>query len=112
MVEETVEEVEAEIVKEVAEEAKVEIAEEIVAEPDVRRSHHSTSGKTIAGRTASRRVSNDRHSSNRRKVEDNNKKVSNVGKEAMVGNMKGTVIKSNVIQKTPDNNSSDKKNKR
>ena len=112
MVEETVEEVEAEIVKEVAEEAKVEIAEEIVAEPDVRRSHHSTSGKTIAGRTASRRVSNDRHSSNRRKVEDNNKKVSNVGKEAMVGNMKGTVIKSNVIQKTPDNNSSNKKNKR
>lgn len=112
MVEETVEEVETEIVKEVAEKAKVEIAEEIVAEPDVRRSHHSTSGKTIAGRTASRRVSNDRHSSNRRKVEDNNKKVSNVGKEAMVGNMKGTVIKSNVIQKTPDNNSSDKKNKR
>lgn len=109
---ENVEEVVTEVAPEVVEDVKVETAEEKAAEPDVRRNHHSTSGKTIAGRTASRRVSNDRHSSNRRKVEDNNKKVSNVGKEAMVGNMKGTVIKSNVIQKTPDNNSSNKKNKR
>ncbi len=115
-VEEAVEEVKAETaeetVKEITEEVKVEAIEEPVTENDVRRSSRSTSGKTIAGRTASRRVSNDRHSSNRRKVEDNNKKVSNVGKEAVVGNMKGTVIKSNVIQKTPDNQSSDKRNKR
>lgn len=109
---ETIEEVVTEAAPEVIEDVKVEATEEKVEEPDVRRNYHSTSGKTIAGRTASRRVSNDRHSSNRRKVEDNNKKVSNVGKEAMVGNMKGTVIKSNVIQKTPDNNSSNKKNKR
>lgn len=109
---ETVEEVVTEVAPEVVEDVKVEATEEKVAESDVRRNYHSTSGKTIAGRTASRRVSNDRHSSNRRKVEDNNKKVSNVGKEAMVGNMKGTVIKSNVIQKTPDNNSSNKENKR
>lgn len=109
---ETIEEVVTEVAPEVVEDEKVETADEKVAEPDVKRNYHSTSGKTIAGRTASRRVSNDRHSSNRRKVEDNNKKVSNVGKEAMVGNMKGTVIKSNVIQKTPDNNSSNKKNKR
>ncbi|MBQ3036605.1 MAG: NAD(P)-binding protein [Lachnospiraceae bacterium] len=106
------EEVTTEVAVEVVEDVKVETAEEKVAESDVRRNYRSTSGKTIAGRTASRRVSNDKHASNRRKVEDNDKKVSNIGKEAVVGNMKGTVIKSNVIQKTPDNNSSNKKNKR
>ncbi len=123
VLEEAVEEVKAEVVEEIAEEAKAEIVEnttvevktetvEPVTEADARRSLRSTSGKTIAGRSASRRVSNDRHSSNRRKVEEPTKKVSNVGKEAVVGNMKGTVIKSNVIQKTPDNQSSDKRNKR
>ena len=117
------EEPEAEVVEVVAEESKVEIAEvqetvvkesgveiaevqedvieeskvETVEEP--KRPSRSASGKTIAGRSASRRVSDHRPGS-RRKVEEPKKPVSNVGKQAVVGSMTGTVIKSNVIQKT------------
>ena len=120
VVEETVvEEPKAEIVEEtVVEEPKTEavaeaevvekaVVEETVAEEpkeEVKRPSRSASGKTIAGRSSSRRVSDNRHGSNHRKVEDSKKPVSNVGKEAVFGNMKGTVIKSNVIQKTPEEN--------
>ncbi len=102
-----VEEPKAEAVEEaVVEEPKAEAVEEVIAEDpqeeDIKRPSRSTSGKTIAGRSSSRRVSDNRHGSNRRKVEEGKKTVSNVGKEAVFGNMKGTVIKSNVIQKTPE----------
>ncbi len=119
-----VEEPKAEVVEEaVAEESKAEVVEETVAEAEVvevadteeviaeepqeeevKRPSRSTTGKTIAGRSSSRRVSDNRHGSSHRKVEDSKKPVSNVGKEAVFGNMKGTVIKSNVIQKTPEEN--------
>ena len=110
-------------VTEVAEETVVEATEiatevveakaEAVQEEVTQRVSHarSTSGKTIAGRSASHRSSANRHASNRRKVENEEKKISRVGKEATVGNMKGTVIKSNVIQKTGDMVSSGYNNK-
>ena len=112
-VEETAKEVKAEAV-ETAEEVKTE-AEETVAETieaetktetaeEPKRPSRSASGKTIAGRSSSRRVSDNRNNTSRRKVEDNKKPVSNVGKQAVVGSMKGTVIKSNVIQKKPEDN--------
>ncbi len=108
VVEAVVEEPKAEVVEEtVVEEPKTEAVEEAVAEEpkeEEKRPSRSTSGKTIAGRSSSRRVSDNRHGSSRRKVEENKNSVSNVGKEAVFGNMKGTVIKSNVIQKTPEEN--------
>ncbi|MBQ7765515.1 MAG: FAD-dependent oxidoreductase [Lachnospiraceae bacterium] len=105
------EEVEVEAIK-TMEEAKVEAVEETeeikteVAETaeEPKRPSRSTSGKTIAGRSSSRRVSDSRNNTNRRKAEDNKKPVSNIGKQAVVGSMKGTVIKSNVIQKKPEEN--------
>ena len=86
----------------VADEVKTESVEEVKAE-EVAHSR-STSGKTIAGRSASHRSSSNRQASNRRKSESTNKNVSNIGKEAVVGNMKGTVIKANVIQKPSEMN--------
>ena len=62
----------------------------------------STSGKTIAGRSSSHRSSANRHNAGKRKVESKNGHVSSVGKEAVVGNLKGTVIKANVIEKTAE----------
>ncbi len=107
VVEAVAEESKAEVVEEtVVEETKTEVAEEVIAEEpqeeEVKRPSRSTTGKTIAGRSSSRRVSDNRHGSSHRKVEDSKKPASNVGKEAVFGNMKGTVIKSNVIQKTPE----------
>ena len=58
----------------------------------------SAAGKTISGRSSSNRSVNNRKASNRRKVEPE-KKATNVGKEAVIGSMKGTVIKENVIKK-------------
>ena len=58
----------------------------------------SAAGKTISGRSSSHRSVNNRKASNRRKVEPE-KKATNVGKEAVIGSMKGTVIKENVIKK-------------
>jgi len=96
-----------------AQEEVIEIkAEAVKAETEQRASRtRTTSGKTIAGRSASHRSSANRHASNRRKVETEEKKISRVGKEATVGNMKGTVIKSNVIQKTSDTVASGYNNK-
>ncbi len=58
----------------------------------------SAAGKTISGRSASHRSVNNRKAASRRKVEPE-KKATNVGKEAVIGSMKGTVIKENVIPK-------------
>ena len=58
----------------------------------------SAAGKTISGRSSSHRSVNNRKASSRRKVEPE-KKATNVGKEAVIGSMKGTVIKENVIKK-------------
>ncbi len=85
--------------------AKEETVKEPEAEAAVKEKSapsRSAAGKTIAGRGSSRRVSDGRQNTSRRKVETEKKAVSNVGKEATVGNMKGTVIKSNVIQKTTE----------
>ena len=110
------EEVKEEAVEEpAAEEIKEETVEEAVVETvstERKTPSRSTSGKTIAGRSASHRASSNRRSSSHRKVEPDNKKTSSVGKEAVVGNMKGTVIKANVIQKTPEDTVSSTKRKR
>ncbi len=85
---------------------KEETVKEDVKKEEVHRevaSHsRSTSGKTIAGRSSSHRSSANRHNAGKRKVESKNGHVSSVGKEAVVGNLKGTVIKANVIEKTAE----------
>lgn len=96
--------------RKVKEEKKEEVAEKKAEEAvktdetakEEKTVSRSASGKTIAGRTASHRASSNRKVSSRTKAEASEKKVSNIGKEAVVGNMKGTVIKANVIQKTPE----------
>lgn len=79
-----------------AEEKKEESVKDVTAHS------RSTSGKTIAGRSSSHRSSANRQNAGRRKVENQNNRVSNVGKEAVVGNLKGTVIKANIIEKNTE----------
>lgn len=80
----------------IKETVKEEVKEERVAPA------RSAAGKTISGRSASNRAVSNRQTSSRRKVDTNKGKTTNVGKEAVIGNMKGTVIKANVIQKDSD----------
>ena len=110
--EETVEAVVSETVEEVKEkdaevavpkpEAAVKEAVKEETHREVSSHSRSTSGKTIAGRSSSHRSSANRHNAGKRKVESKNGHVSSVGKEAVVGNLKGTVIKANVIEKTAE----------
>ncbi len=98
-------------VPEVAEEVTETVKEEKAEETDVKevkkaeKPAGSRIEKTYADRVASNRASgrsSNRQTSSRRRAVKEDAKVSNIGKEAMVGNMKGTVIKANVVEKKPE----------
>ncbi len=97
------------------EDIKAEVAEE--AEQSEKKSRNSRAKKdentrpmTIpsyreSSARAAERANADRRTSSRRKEKESpeKKQNSNIGKEAVVGNMKGKVIKANVIQTSGDN---------
>lgn len=98
-------------VPEAAEEVTETVKEEKAEETDVKevkkaeKPAGSRIEKTYADRVASNRASgrsSNRQTSSRRRAVKEDAKVSNIGKEAMVGNMKGTVIKANVVEKKPE----------